>query len=114
MSEFRVPKHQTARIYARALEIVGYVIAVVGGVAGVATMVEFGFFAGIGEFLIAIGMGLGLVVLGELVLVFFNIEYNTMFLRNLQSDLRVPPRQETESDRTAPRRSEKPPPTSAH
>ncbi len=77
------PRHQAGRAYARALEVVGYIVAIFGAVAGVATMAQVGFWAGLGYLIGAVASGIGLVVLGELVIVFFNIEYNTTFLRNV-------------------------------
>jgi hypothetical protein len=78
------PRRQAGRAYARALEVVGYVVAVLGTATGIIQMLSADFFSGLGYVLGSLVSGIGLVVLGELVLVFFNIEYNTMFLRRLE------------------------------
>ena len=76
-------RHKTARAYARALEVIGWVVAILGAISGIVTMYQVSVAAGLGYLLGAVASGFGMVVLGELVLVFINIEYNTMFLRNL-------------------------------
>lgn len=74
-------RHQTARAYARILEIMGYAIAVLGAISGIATMFQVSFTAGLGYLFGAVATGIGLVVLGEIVIVLFNIEANTSRLR---------------------------------
>jgi hypothetical protein len=75
------PRHQTGRAYARLLETIGYVVAVLGTISGIITMFQFSFAAGIGYVLGAVVSGIGLVVFGEIVIVLFNIEYNTSVMR---------------------------------
>lgn len=75
------PRHQTGRAYARLLETIGYVVAVLGAVSGIVTMYQVNFVAGLGYLLGAVVSGIGLVVLGEVVIVLFNIEYHTAALR---------------------------------
>lgn len=74
-------RHQTGRAYARLLETIGYVVAVLGAVSGIITMYQVSFVAGLGYLLGAVVSGIGLVVLGEVVIVLFNIEYHTAVLR---------------------------------
>lgn len=74
-------RHQTGRAYARVLEVIGYVVAVLGAISGVITIFQVSLAAGIGYLLGAVVSGIGLVVLGEVVIVLFNIEYNTSVLR---------------------------------
>ena len=75
------PRHSTGRAYARALEIIGYIVAVLGVISGIVTMAQVSFFAGLGYLLGSVVTGIGLFVLGELVLTFFHIEYNTTIMR---------------------------------
>lgn len=74
-------RHQTGRAYARLLETIGYVVAVLGTISGIVTMYQVSFVAGLGYLLGAVVSGIGLVVLGEVVIVLFNIEYHTAALR---------------------------------
>lgn len=75
------PRHQTGRAYARLLETIGYIVAVLGAISGVITIFQVSLAAGVGYLLGAIVSGIGLVVLGEVVIVLFNIEYNTSVMR---------------------------------
>lgn len=75
------PRHQTGRAYARLLETIGYIVAVLGAISGVITMFQVSFVAGLGYLLGAVVSGIGLVVLGEVVIVLLNIEYHTAALR---------------------------------
>ncbi len=85
------PRHKTGRAYARVLEIIGYIVAGLGIVSGVVAMLQIGFIAGLGYIIGAVVTGIGLYVLGEIVLVLFNIEYNTTVLREA-AQVNIPPR----------------------
>ncbi len=102
-------RHQAARTYARALEIVGYAVALLGGISGIAQMFMVGFFPGLYELLLAIVIGIGLVVLGELVLVFFNIEQNTAQLLEAVQGPEPATAEEGAAEQPRPR-----PPSTAH
>lgn len=80
------PRHASGRFYARTLEVVGYGVAIVGTLSGLLATTRLGFAVGIGYVLSAIVSGITLVVLGELVIVFFNIEFNTSVLRDAASE----------------------------
>ncbi len=98
------PRHSTGRAYARALEIIGYVVAVLGIISGVVTMIQVSFFAGLGYLLGSLVTGIGLFVLGELVLTFFHIEYNTTIMRehivSVREHASLPTAPQRESERT--------------
>lgn len=84
------PRHKTGRAYARLLETVGYIVALLGTISGVVTMAQVSVVAGLGYVLGAIVSGLGLVVFGEIVIVLFNIEYNTSLERGEGATLAPP------------------------
>lgn len=78
------PRHKTGRAYARLLETAGYLVAFFGSITGIVTMVQVGVLEGLSYLFPAIVSGIGLVVLGEVVIVLFNIEYNTSLIREAE------------------------------
>lgn len=78
------PRHKTGRAYARLLETAGYLVAILGSITGFVAMYQIGIVAGLSYLFPAIVSGIGLIVLGEVVIVLFNIEYNTSLIRDAE------------------------------